>query len=235
MKLLFDLFPVLFFFLTYKLYGIFAATAVAIAASFIQVGVYWFKHRTFEKMHLVSLLLITVLGGGTLLLHDKMLIMWKVSIFYWFVALMFLGNHLFAKKTLVQSMLEKVFALPANFWRRLNIGWILAFIMLGAVNLYFVQAFALQQKNLQTELQNNALKLSAEEIELLLAESPMNCEQNFPAPTRLTCANANAAENTWVNIKLFGLSGLLFAFFLGHLALFYRYLIIEEPTSSEIK
>ena len=71
MKFLFDFFPILLFFIAYKLYGIYAATAVAIAASFLQVTLYWFKHHRFEKMHLITLGLIVVLGGATLLLQDK--------------------------------------------------------------------------------------------------------------------------------------------------------------------
>ena len=64
MKLLYDFFPILLFFIAYKLYGIYAATVVAIVASFIQVGGYWLKHRRFENMHLVTLGMIVVLGGA---------------------------------------------------------------------------------------------------------------------------------------------------------------------------
>ena len=235
MKLLFDLFPVIFFFVAYKFFGIFAATAVAIAASFAQVGFYWYQHRTFEKMHLVSLALITVLGGGTLLLHNKLLIMWKVSLFYWVVAAAFLGNHLFAKKPLAQSMLEKVFALPSPYWPRLNLSWIAAFAVLGAVNLFFVHNFSTRQADLELSLQKANPILTSIKIEELLAKSPMDCEQNFPIFARQKCQETNAAEDTWVNVKLFGLSGLLFAFLLGHMALFYRYLIVEDQPSSEKK
>src|SRR3989338_9867235 len=66
MKLLFDFFPILLFFLTYKFMGIYSATAIAIIASILQVGFYRLKYQRFEKMHLISLVIIVVLGGATL-------------------------------------------------------------------------------------------------------------------------------------------------------------------------
>jgi len=44
MKFLFDFFPLLLFFVAFKIYGIFIATAVVIVASIIQVS--WFRLRT---------------------------------------------------------------------------------------------------------------------------------------------------------------------------------------------
>ena len=71
MKFLYDLFPLLLFFAAFKLYGIYTATAVAIVASFVQVGYFWFRHRRVETMHMVTLAVIVVFGGLTLLLHDE--------------------------------------------------------------------------------------------------------------------------------------------------------------------
>ena len=71
MKFLYDLFPLLLFFAAFKLYGIYVATAVAIAASFLQVGFYWWKHRRFETMHLITLAIIVIFGGLTLLLQAR--------------------------------------------------------------------------------------------------------------------------------------------------------------------
>ncbi len=65
MKFLTDLFPVILFFIAYKLYGIYTATAVAIAAAFVQVGFGWLRRRKVEKMHLATLALLVVFGGLT--------------------------------------------------------------------------------------------------------------------------------------------------------------------------
>ena len=78
MKLLVDFFPVLLFFAAYKLYDIYMATAVAIAASVIQVAIHWYRHRRVETMHLVTLGLLVVFGGLTILLQDRAFIMWKL-------------------------------------------------------------------------------------------------------------------------------------------------------------
>ena len=77
MKFLFDFFPVVLFFIAYKIHGIYVAVAIAIAASFIQVGLYWFKHRKFENLHLISLAVVAIFGGLTLALQDEAFIKWK--------------------------------------------------------------------------------------------------------------------------------------------------------------
>ncbi|MCG8011201.1 MAG: septation protein IspZ, partial [Candidatus Thiodiazotropha weberae] len=62
MKLLADFFPVILFFVAYKLYGIYIATGVAIAASVIQVGYGWLRKGHVERMHLITLAILVVFG-----------------------------------------------------------------------------------------------------------------------------------------------------------------------------
>ena len=81
MKFLFDLFPLLLFFAAFKLYGIYAATLAAIVGSLLQVSLYWLKTRTFEKMHLITLAIIVVMGGLTLFLKDDRFIKWETHYF----------------------------------------------------------------------------------------------------------------------------------------------------------
>lgn len=135
MKFLYDLFPLLLFFAAFKFYGIYTATAVAIAASFVQVGAYWLKRRRFETMHLVTLGVIAVFGGLTLALHDDTFIKWKPTLVYWILGALTLGSHL-NRRTIIQRMLEAHVALPDAVWRRLNFGWGVFFMFLGGLNLY---------------------------------------------------------------------------------------------------
>jgi len=135
MKFLYDLFPLLLFFAAFKFYGIYVATAVAIAASFVQVGGYWLKHRRFETMHLVTLGVIAVFGGLTLVLHDDTFIKWKPTLVYWILAALTLGSHL-NRRTLIQRMMGAHVSLPDLVWRRLNLGWGIFFTLLGMLNLY---------------------------------------------------------------------------------------------------
>lgn len=136
MKFLFDFFPILLFFIAYKLYGIYVATAVAIAASFIQVGMHWVKHRRFETMHLVTLVMIAFFGGLTLILQDEAFIKWKPTVINWLFAVVFLGSQFIGKKNLVERMMGANISLPAFVWPRLNTSWALFFILMGVANLY---------------------------------------------------------------------------------------------------
>lgn len=138
MKFLYDFFPILLFFIAYKMYGIYAATVVAIVASIIQVGTFWLKHRRFENMHLVTLGLIVVLGGATLWLQDERFIKWKPTLVNWLFGLAFLGSQFIGKKPLVERMMSAAVQLPNEIWGRLNLIWVIFFVFMGVANLYVV-------------------------------------------------------------------------------------------------
>lgn len=141
MKFLFDFFPIVLFFIAYKVHGIFVATAVAIAASFIQVGLHWVKHRKFENMHLVTLALIVFFGGLTLALQDETFIKWKPSVVNWLFGIVFLGSQFIGNKNLVERMMGSSITLPSFIWPRLNMAWSLFFIALGFANLYVMSYY----------------------------------------------------------------------------------------------
>lgn len=145
MKFLYDYFPLILFFVVFKTYDIYTATAVAIVASFIQVGYFWIRHRRFENMHLVTLGVITVFGGLTLILHDDTFIKWKPTIAYWVLAIVFIGSQFIGKKTLLERMLGKQIAMPKCIWTQQNIMWAVFFILLGCLNIYVAFYYALDQ------------------------------------------------------------------------------------------
>lgn len=136
MKLLFDLFPVILFFIAFKLYGIYTATAVAIAASIVQVSYFYLKNKTVEKMHLITLAIIVVMGGATLILQDEVFIMWKPTVINWGFALVFLGSHFIGKKPIIRRMMDGTLKLPDAVWTRLSVMWMVFFIFSGFLNLY---------------------------------------------------------------------------------------------------
>lgn len=136
MKFLYDLFPLLLFFAAFKFYDIYVATAVAIAASFVQVGLFWLKHRRFETMHLITLAVIAVFGGLTLALHDDTFIKWKPTLVYWILAALVLGSQYIGKKTIIERMMAAQISLPSAVWRRLNLSWGIFFAVVGAANIY---------------------------------------------------------------------------------------------------
>lgn len=141
MKFLFDFFPILLFFIAFKVYGIYAATIVAISASVLQVGFSWFRHRKVENMHLITLVIIAVFGGLTLYLQDEMFIKWKPTVLNWLFGIVFLGSQFIGEKTIVERMMGKNMTLPAEIWVKLNLSWAAFFITLGTVNLYVLYNF----------------------------------------------------------------------------------------------
>jgi intracellular septation protein len=141
MKMLFDLFPVLLFFVAYKLYDIYTATAVAIVASIIQTGSMWIKHRRVETMHVVTMVLIVVMGGATLYLQNELFIKWKPTLVNWAFATAFLVSIWWGKKPLIQRMMGEHVTMPQNIWYRLNTYWIIFFSSVGCINLYVAYNF----------------------------------------------------------------------------------------------
>lgn len=138
MKFLADFFPILLFFIAYKTYDIYVATAVAIAASALQVGYYQIRYRKVEKMQWVTLGLLVFFGGMTLAFHDPDFIKWKPTVVNWLFALAFLGSQFIGEKTLLQRMMDQAISLPMPIWIRLNYLWIGFFVFIGLVNLYVV-------------------------------------------------------------------------------------------------
>jgi len=136
MKFLFDIFPVLLFFLAFKIWGIYIATAVAIGATFVQVGWSWARHRKVDNMLWVSLAIILVFGGATLWLQDETFIKWKPTVLYWLFGSILLGSDLLFSKNLIRAMMEKQLTLPDPVWRKLNLSWVLFFALMGGANLY---------------------------------------------------------------------------------------------------
>lgn len=201
-KLLFDLFPIIVFFLAYKLGdanaeatrafmagiglpqpvgadekpGIYLATVLAIAASFGQIGWVKLRGQVIETMMWVSLGLIVVFGGATLWLHDESFIKWKPTVLYWIFAAIIFGAAAFGRN-IIKSLMQAQMELPAPAWSRLNLSWGGFFAFMGLANL--IVAF-------------------------------------------------NFSTDTWVNFKLFGSLGLMLGFVVAQSMMLTKYLDKEE-------
>jgi intracellular septation protein len=136
MQVIIDLLPVILFFIAYKKAGIFVATSVAIISTLVLMLIVWIKRGKIDKMLMINGAVITVLGGITLLLHDKTYIMWKPTVIYWIGALALLFSRYVFQNNLIARMLGKIIAPPANVWDKLNLCWVLFLIGLGSLNLY---------------------------------------------------------------------------------------------------
>jgi len=144
MKMLFDFFPIILFFVAYKYFNndIIIATQVGIGATFVQVAIHWVLHRTFEKMHLITLVLISVFGGITIALDNPFYIQLKTTVLEWVFALAFLASHYIGKDNFVKRMMGHVITAPDNVWAKVNFMWVGFFTLMGFVNLYVVFNFS---------------------------------------------------------------------------------------------
>ena len=168
MKFLFDLFPVIAFFAAYmvaerlpaeaatlandvlgSLGGqvvasqapILLATLVAIIATAGQVGYLLARRRKVDKMLWISLAIIVVMGGATLILRDTRFIRWKPTVLYWAFAVVLIVSDLVFKKNLVRAMMKEQMTLPNSVWTRLNLRWVGFFTVMGVLNLYVAYYF----------------------------------------------------------------------------------------------
>src|SRR6185436_11057289 len=142
MKFLFDLFPVILFFIAFKVADIYTATAVAIGATFLQVGWLKLRGKRVEPMLWASLAIIVVFGGATLLLQNETFIKWKPTVLYWLFAVTMAVSELAFRKNLIRSMMGPQMSLPEPVWGRLLISWIAFFAVMGALNLIVAYNFS---------------------------------------------------------------------------------------------
>ena len=164
MKFLFDLFPVILFFITLKVaektasaslilakilttFGIAAAvkpnlvpimlaTIAVIVGSIVQIIWAKFHYKKVDNTLWLSALLVTILGGMTLYFQNDAFIKWKPTLLYWTFAAVLIGANLFTQKNILKSMMGKEIQLPEAIWNKLNIAWAIFFAGLGALNLY---------------------------------------------------------------------------------------------------
>jgi intracellular septation protein len=140
-KLLFDLFPIILFFVAFKFADIYTATAVAIGATIAQIAWLKLRGRHVEVMQWISLGVIVVFGGLTLMLHDEAFIKWKPTILYW----LFAGGLLVARlmgRNLMKTFMGAQLTLPETVWERVNQMWIVYFLAMGALNLWVAYSWS---------------------------------------------------------------------------------------------
>jgi intracellular septation protein len=212
MKFLFDFFPILLFFATFKIAGMYEqasfqlatkliggfvagdgikadqgpimlATIVAIVASVVQISYVKLRGRKVDLMLWISFLVITIFGCLTIYFHNPDFIMWKPTLIYWLQAGAFIIAMLFFKKNLIQEVMQTQITLPNAVWTRLCVAWIIFFVAIGLLNL--LAAFVIFKGNM----------------------------------------------DAWVSFKTFGMTGLLFAFIVAQT--FYLAKYIEEDKVEE--
>jgi intracellular septation protein len=205
MKFLFDLFPVILFFITLKiaektanaslilgkilttlgiaatvkpsLVPIMLATVAVIIASIIQIAWAKIKYKKVDKTLWMSAILVTVLGSMTLYFQNDAFIKWKPTLLYWIFTIAIMGAHWFWQKNIIKTMMGKEVKLPESIWIKLNYAWAIFFAALGCLNLYVAFNFSI---------------------------------------------------DTWASFKLFGTMGLMFVFIITQSLMINQYLIEDK-------
>jgi len=104
MQALFELAPVVAFFIAYYFGGIYVATGVLMAGMAVLLAADYLLHRRISPMHALSAVLVFGLGAATLLLHDKHFIQLKPTALFWMAALAFLASFWFGKQTITERL-----------------------------------------------------------------------------------------------------------------------------------
>jgi intracellular septation protein len=135
MQFLADYFPLLLFFAAFKLWDIYVATGVAIVASVAQIVYFRWRRGKVEVVHWLSLAIIVVFGGATLLLHDETFIKWKPTVLYWLFAAILTVGRLGFRRNLIAALLKDI-TLPDPVWARVTWIWVAFLLAMGGINLY---------------------------------------------------------------------------------------------------
>jgi intracellular septation protein len=142
MKILIDFFPILLFFGAYKLYGIYAGTAVLMAATVVQMGLIYAIDRKLQTIHKITLVLVLAFGALTLGLQDERFIKWKPTALYGAMACGLALAVWFFRKNFLKLLLGSQIDLPDPVWHRLNIAWVAYCAFMAAVNAFVVVQFS---------------------------------------------------------------------------------------------
>ena len=133
-KLLIELWPLIAFFVGYKMGGIFTATLYALVASLGAVILNYVVERKINKMYLASAGLLVISGALTFISDNPMFIKMKPSVLYLiFAGIMFVTNRKNepALKYLIGSHFEIE---DIKIWKRLNTRFMFFFIGMAILN-----------------------------------------------------------------------------------------------------
>ena len=144
MKQFFDFFPVLLFVVAYfTSKDMILATKVLLVGSLIQIAVFWLWKHTVEKMHLITFVVVLIMGTLTIVLDDPIYIIWKPTVINWSLACVLLVAQVLGKNLVrkaVEGFLTQTphlkLSMPESKWGPLNLIWVFYLFMLGVINLY---------------------------------------------------------------------------------------------------
>jgi intracellular septation protein len=132
-KLGVELGPLLLFFAVFSWWGIYAATAVFMATSVLSLAYAWVTERRIPPMPLITAVLVLVLGGLTLWLHNDTFIKLKLTVINGLFGLV-LAVGLVLRKPLVKHIFGDALQLADEGWRRMTWLWMAYFFFIAGLN-----------------------------------------------------------------------------------------------------
>ena len=164
MQFLFDLFPVILFFAAFKgaehfpeaahelasrimtvtlpeTVPVLCATAVAVAATVLQLVVLKLRGERIKPMLWISFVVVTVFGGLTIYFQNELFIKWKPTILYFIFGGILLFGRL-TNRNFVQTLLSGQLHMPQHAWHTLQWAWIGFFFATGLLNLVVAYCFS---------------------------------------------------------------------------------------------
>lgn len=142
MKFFLDLALIALFFAVYKLYDIYTAVAVTMAAYFLQFSIQSICQRKIDNMQLATLGFVLILGSATLLFRNELFFKWKPTVIYIIFAIVFYATEKMGEKSLIQRLGDQTIALPTAVWKTLNLSWMIFFVLLAIANLIVAYLFS---------------------------------------------------------------------------------------------
>ena len=147
MQALFEFLPLILFLGGYFYKGIYFALGLLMIAMPIGLLVKYLMTKKLDKMYLWSTIFLLVAGAATFYFDNPEFLYWKPTAFYWVVAVAFLASQWIGNRPLVRRAFEMSDGLDTeqltkDQWSRLNLVWVVFFVLMGALNIYVAYSFS---------------------------------------------------------------------------------------------
>lgn len=143
MKALIDFFPIVLFFLSYKISkDMFLATAVAMGATMLQMLFMKWKHIEIKPIHWFGAVMILLLGSMSIYFHETIFLKWKFSVVEWTLGAAILIGQFVFKKNMLKMLMGQELALEESAWKTFSAMWAGFFIFLGTLNIYIAYNYS---------------------------------------------------------------------------------------------
>jgi intracellular septation protein len=129
--------PIVTFFVLYKFYNIFVATAGIAISSIIVTAITYVKTKSLSKFSIFNTIILLILSGLTISLGDSKFVKMKPTAIYSFVAIFLTVDLLYLKKYYVQKLYSQILQdklIDTNIWKKITSQWIVVLVLIGSLN-----------------------------------------------------------------------------------------------------